>query len=92
MYGDYKMTTHPTQAKEWSSATTANLDAWRQRAMNGLEQLRADELGDSDRMSAIGYCFGGATVMQLAYAGADLKGVVSIHGSLSLPSSATRPP
>ena len=85
MYGDDKVTTHPAQAKEWSSATTANLDAWRQRAMKGLEQLSANSLTDSNRIAAVGYCFGGATVMQLAYAGADLKGVVSFHGSLPLP-------
>lgn len=86
MYGDDKVTTHPEQAQEWSSTTTANLDAWRQRAMKGLEQLSANSLTDTNRLAAIGYCFGGATVMQLAYAGADLKGVVSFHGSLPLPS------
>lgn len=85
MYGNDKVTTHPEQAQEWSSATTANLDAWRQRAMKGLEQLSANALTDTSRLAAIGYCFGGATVMQLAYAGADLKGVVSFHGSLPLP-------
>jgi len=85
MYGDDKVTDHPAQAKEWSSATTANIQAWRQRAQKGLERLRASELTDTDRIAAIGYCFGGSTVMQLAYAGDDLKGVVSFHGSLPLP-------
>jgi dienelactone hydrolase len=85
MYGDDKVTTHPSQAQEWMQATTANLDAWRQRGLKGLEQLSAHELTDTSRMAAIGYCFGGATVMQLAYAGADLRGVVSFHGSLPLP-------
>ncbi len=85
MYGSDKVTTHPAQAKEWSSATTANLDAWRTRAMKGLEQLGENSLTDANRIAAVGYCFGGATVMQLAYAGADLKGVVSFHGSLPLP-------
>ena len=85
MYGDGKVTTHPAQAQEWASATTARLGAWRQRAMKGLEQLSANSLTDTNRLAAIGYCFGGTTVMQLAYAGADLKGVVSFHGSLPLP-------
>ena len=85
MYGDNKVTTHPAEAQEWMSANTANLDGWRQRALTGLEQLRAHSLTDTSRMAAIGYCFGGATVMQLAYAGADLKGVASFHGSLPLP-------
>lgn len=85
MYGEGKSTMHPSQAQEWMSATTANLEAWRQRGLRGLEQLKSHELTDTDRVAAIGYCFGGATVMQLAYAGADLKGVVSFHGSLPLP-------
>lgn len=85
MYGGDKVTNHPEQAKDWSSAVTANIQTWRQRALLGLEQLRASELTDDNRLVAVGYCFGGATVMQLAYAGADLKGVVSFHGSLPLP-------
>jgi len=42
---------------------------------------------DTARLAAIGYCFGGATVQVLAYGGADLKGVVSFHGSLIPPSA-----
>lgn len=85
MYGDGKVTNHPAQAEEWYKVVTANIQSWRQRALLGLEQLRKSELTDDSRLAAIGYCFGGATVMQLAYAGADLKGVVSFHGSLPLP-------
>ena len=70
---------------EWATATTSNLDAWRQRGLAGLQQLSSSPLTDTSRMAAIGYCFGGSTVMQLAYAGADLKGVVSFHGALPLP-------
>jgi dienelactone hydrolase len=61
---------------------TANLPAWQQRARQGLEQLKAQPQVDPERIAAIGYCFGGATVMQMAYAGIDLKGVVSFHGPL----------
>lgn len=85
MYGNDRVTSHPAQAQEWSSATTANTAAWRRRAMQGLERLRASERVDTDKIAAIGYCFGGSTVMQLAYAGADLKAVVSFHGALPLP-------
>lgn len=85
MYGGNKVTTHPAEAQEWMTTTVSNLGAWRQRGLAGLEQLKNFELTDSSRLAAIGYCFGGATVMQLAYAGADLKGVVSFHGSLPLP-------
>jgi dienelactone hydrolase len=85
MYGDNKVTTHPAQAQEWMNATVSNLETWRRRALKGLEHLSEFELTDSSRLAAIGYCFGGATVMQLAYEGADLKGVVSFHGSLPPP-------
>jgi dienelactone hydrolase len=60
---------------------TANMDAWRARAQAGLSVLAGHPMTDTTRMAAIGYCFGGATVQQLAYAGAALKGVVSFHGS-----------
>jgi dienelactone hydrolase len=85
MYGEDKVTDHPDQAGEWMNAITANAEAWRQRAMAGLEQLKGHELTDSAHTAAIGYCFGGSTVMQMAYAGADVDGVASFHGSLPLP-------
>jgi dienelactone hydrolase len=85
MYGGERSTTHPSEAQEWMTATTSNLDDWRRRGLAGLAQLRLHPLSDGSRMAAIGYCFGGSTVMQLAYAGADLEGVVSFHGALPLP-------
>ncbi len=82
MYGKDKVTEHGSQASEWMKQITANIDAWQKRALLGLEILRKHRLVDHSRVAAIGYCFGGATVMQMAYAGADLDGVVSFHGSL----------
>lgn len=82
MYGTGKVTTHAPDAKGWMQQITKNKDAWQQRAMTGLEQLQANELVDAGNVASIGYCFGGATVMQMAYAGADVKGVVSFHGAL----------
>lgn len=82
MYGKDQVTQHPEQANAWMSKITENVDHWQQRAQLGLEQLKAHKLVDSDKTAAIGYCFGGATVMQLAYSGADVDGVVSFHGSL----------
>jgi dienelactone hydrolase len=61
---------------------TADVAAWRKRAVLGLEQLKAAPEVDPERTAAIGYCFGGGTVLQMAYAGADVLGVVSFHGSL----------
>lgn len=57
----------------------------RARANAGLEILRNQELSDSSKLAAIGYCFGGGTVLELARSGADLKGVVSFHGNLDTP-------
>ncbi len=85
MYGGDRVTTHPAQAGEWMKATVSNLDNWRRRAQAGLDKLKSLGMSDDSRLAAIGYCFGGATVMQLAYAGADLDAVVSFHGSLPLP-------
>jgi dienelactone hydrolase len=82
MYGDGKVTRHADDAKGWMQQITANVDHWQKRALLGLEQLKAHAKTDPDRVAAIGYCFGGATVMQMVYAGADLDAVVSFHGSL----------
>ena len=82
MYGENKVTTHPEQAKEWMTQTTSNADAWRALANKGLDLLKSNDKVDTAKVAAIGYCFGGSTVMQLAYSGADVAGVVSFHGSL----------
>lgn len=82
MYGPGKVTMHAKDAQGWMTQITQNQQAWQQRALLALEQLKASPQVDSSRLAAIGYCFGGATVMQMAYAGADLDGVVSFHGSL----------
>jgi dienelactone hydrolase len=39
-------------------------------------------------MTAIGYCFGGGAVLELARSGADIAGVVAFHGSLANPNPA----
>ncbi len=87
MYGMGKVTTHPDQASAWMKETTANVKHWQARAIEGLKILQAQELVDANRIAAIGYCFGGATVTQLAYSGVSIQGVVSFHGMLPLPDS-----
>jgi dienelactone hydrolase len=57
------------------------------RASAGIEVLRAHPLVDG-RLAAVGYCFGGLTVLELARGGASLSGVVSVHGSLGTTVSA----
>jgi len=81
MYGKGKVTSHPNEAGEWMKEITSNVETWGRRAMAGLQVLEKDPRTDPNRIAAIGYCFGGATVQQLAYSGANLRGVVSFHGS-----------
>lgn len=58
----------------------------RARAAAGLHVLARHPEVDPSRLAAIGYCFGGTTVLELARSGADLRGVVSFHGGLDTPS------
>jgi dienelactone hydrolase len=58
---------------------------YRERLNAGLDVLRKDPHTDPTRMAAIGYCFGGTGVMELARSGADIKAVVSFHGGLDSP-------
>jgi dienelactone hydrolase len=88
MYGKGKATEHPDQAGAWMKEITNNMAAWQARALAGLEVLKKQPQVDPQRLAAIGYCFGGATVQVMAYSGADLKGIVSFHGSLVPPSPA----
>lgn len=82
MYGDDKVTEHANEAGEWSKQISSNIDAWVARANAGLAVLKAQPQTDAAKIAAIGYCFGGSTVMQMAYAGSDVKAVASFHGSL----------
>jgi len=85
MYGDGRVTTHPDQAGTWMKEIQDNLVQWVQRANAGLDVLRKQSLVDTGKLAAIGYCFGGATVMQMAYAGVDVDVIASFHGSLPTP-------
>ncbi len=62
-----------------------NRELLRARARAGLEVLQQHPLTDAKRIAAIGYCFGGTTVLELARSGADIAGVVSFHGGLDSP-------
>jgi dienelactone hydrolase len=57
----------------------------RARARAALDVLLANKLVDKKRVAAIGYCFGGTAVLELARSGAELAGVVSFHGALDTP-------
>lgn len=82
MYGTGKVTAKPDQAKEWMQGVTADVEGWRERALAGHQQLLDSGMVDENKTAAIGYCFGGASVLQMSYSNAPVKGVVSFHGAL----------
>ena len=57
----------------------------RSRILAALDVLKQQPQVDADRIAAIGYCFGGMTVLELARSGAAILGVVSFHGGLQTP-------
>lgn len=61
---------------------------FRERVMRGLEVLRQQKEVDPTKVIAVGYCFGGTGVIELARAGADVQAVVSFHGGLDSPNPA----
>lgn len=89
MYGAGKVTDSADQAKEWMTEATVDVEWWRERAMAGIRYLKNHKLVDADNIAAIGYCFGGGTVIQLAYSGLDINGIVSFHGSLPVADEST---
>ena len=81
IYGEGFITDDPKVAGQKAGA--AKGAGWlRSRGKLAVEQLRKHDRVDAQNLAAIGYCFGGTTVLELARAGEDLKGVVSFHGSL----------
>ena len=81
----------PKDTKEAGVEATkykTNRKLLRARVNAGLAALKKSELVDAKHVSAIGYCFGGTTVIELARSGADVAGVVSFHGGLDSPTPA----
>ena len=87
MYGGGQTTRDPKVAGEWSGKVRPELAP---RAKAGLEVLKKQPGVDAQRLGAMGFCFGGSTVLALAYSGEDVKGVVSFHGSLFPPQDASK--
>jgi dienelactone hydrolase len=83
MYGGGKVAQHPEDAGKFSSEVMKNMDVAKARFMAALDFLKQQPTADPDQIAAIGYCFGGGVVLQMAREGVDLKGVVSFHGSLA---------
>jgi dienelactone hydrolase len=88
MYGNGATTNDPKQAGALAGPLVQNRPLMRQRVQAGLDVLLKNEHVDPSKVAAIGYCFGGTTVLELARSGAPIAGVVSFHGNLSNPSPA----
>ena len=84
LYGKGKTTTDMTKATRMLRMVQMNGYRWRQRALAGLEVLRGLPQVDPQRIGAIGYGWGGATLYQLVSKGEDIKGAV-LFGSFLPP-------
>jgi len=82
MYGDGKKADHPADAGAFAGEVMKNMESARRRFEAALELLKKHRASDPANIAAIGYCFGGGVVLNMARMGVDLKGVVSFHGSL----------
>lgn len=89
MYGDGFHSETPEQAGQHFIAFHENPSLMRERMLAWLEKLVSLPQVDTDRVAAIGYCFGGQCVLELARAGANVKSVVSFHGLLTTHAPAT---
>jgi dienelactone hydrolase len=83
MYGEGRLADHPDDARRFMSEVRQNMDLGERRFLAALDVLRNHPEVDPERIAAIGYCFGGSMVLEMARRGHDLKGVVSFHGGLA---------
>ena len=88
MYGEGRVGDHPREASEFMNAVLQNADLAKARFVAAQKFLQQEPSVDPARIAAIGYCFGGATVLMMAREGVDLAGVVSFHGLLNAGSPA----
>ena len=86
IYGDGFSTKDPSEAGALAGKFRGgDRKLLRERVNAGLQVLMDHGLTDRSRIAAIGYCFGGTSVLELARSGADIAGVVSFHGGLDTP-------
>jgi len=85
IYGKGVRAANADEARALAGIYRADRPLMRARAQRALEELKAQPECDPARIAAIGYCFGGGVVLELARSGADLDAVVSFHGNLDSP-------
>jgi dienelactone hydrolase len=91
MFGEAKTADNPKDAGALSGSVMKNPETMKSR-FNAAREARAKHpTVDASRIVAAGYCFGGAVVLNMARAGADLAGVAGFHASLGLNTPAPAP-
>jgi dienelactone hydrolase len=91
MYGDAKTADNPKDAGALAGSVMKNAQTMESRFNAAREQLARQPSVDPTRIGAVGYCFGGAVVLNMARAGADLAGVAGFHATLGLNTPAPAP-
>jgi dienelactone hydrolase len=91
MYGDARTADNPKDAGALSSSVMKNPQTMESRFNAAREQLARHPTVNTARIGAVGYCFGGAVVLNMARTGADLAGVAGFHASLGLNTPAPAP-
>jgi dienelactone hydrolase len=85
IYGKGVRPANPGEAGGFAGKYKGDRPLLRRRVNAGLEKLKTLETCNTAKTAAIGYCFGGTGVLELARSGADVAGVVSFHGGLASP-------
>jgi dienelactone hydrolase len=83
MYGEGKQAAHPDDAGKFSGELRKNMPLAEARFKAALQLLRDHPTVEREQIAAIGYCFGGGIVLEMARRGIDLDAVASFHGSLT---------
>lgn len=87
IYGKGIRPSDSKEAAQLSGSYKKDRTRLRKKVLAALEQLQKQPMVDKSKIAAIGYCFGGTTVLELARSGADVVGVVSFHGGLDSPAA-----
>ncbi len=90
IYGKGIRADNPQDASQLAANYKDDRNLLRGRVNAALERFKAETNVDPNRIVAIGYCFGGTSVLELARSGATVSGVVSFHGGLGTPKPAER--
>ncbi|MFA5984136.1 MAG: dienelactone hydrolase family protein [Methylococcaceae bacterium] len=88
MYGDGQVTEHASEASAFVKSVHDKAETSKLRFLAAKTLLEQQPNVDAKKIAAIGYCFGGSTVLDMARMGVDLDAVVSFHGNLATQSPA----